>query len=200
MGAEGLSYRGPTAHGRDRAPTVSARGPRVRAPTLREACGLSGNAAVVGVGLAIVATALAGVAAAVDFDQSRYAPAEFHEVTVQYPDRSGVAISPDVPIRTRAPYSGRWRELQPQTRRLLEMWSTAMRVPYIVRHFRRELEVTQGGVQYWVPVQEVLTPAMLAELDRGQTIELYVTYVGQIDGRHLFLLNGFDHEGPDIKR
>jgi hypothetical protein len=46
----------------------------------------------------------------------------------------------------------------------------------------------------------VLRPEVHAELRRGQTIERYTIYVGQIDGRHVFLVNAFDHEGPHVKR
>ncbi len=41
---------------------------------------------------------------------------------------------------------------------------------------------------------------MRAELQTGEEIELYMIYIGQINGRHLFLVNAFDHEGPHRTR
>ena len=60
--------------------------------------------------------------------------------------------------------------------------------------FKREVKVREGGVDYWLPVQEVLVPAMTSELRQGEEIELFVIYVGQVDGRHLFLVNAFEHK------
>lgn len=51
-------------------------------------------------------------------------------------------------------------------------------------------------MEYWLPLQEVLVPAMMAELRPREEIELYMIYIGQIDGRHLLLVNAFIHEGP----
>jgi hypothetical protein len=52
----------------------------------------------------------------------------------------------------------------------------------------------EAGVDYWVPVQEVLVPAMKREFRPGEEIELFTIYIGQVDGRHIFLVNEFGHE------
>ena len=69
-----------------------------------------------------------------------------------------------------------------------------MGVPGITAAFSRELEVSADGQRYWLPVQEVLVRTMSNELRAGETIELFVIYIGQIGARHLFLINAFDHD------
>lgn len=41
-----------------------------------------------------------------------------------------------------------------------------------------------------------LVPIMKAELRPREEIELFMIYIGQVDGRHVFLVNAFDHERP----
>jgi hypothetical protein len=71
-----------------------------------------------------------------------------------------------------------------------------MNVPVAPDAFRREVKIQEAGSEYWVAVQEVLEPDLRRELRPGEEIELFMIYIGQINGRHLFLVNAFDHEGP----
>lgn len=71
-----------------------------------------------------------------------------------------------------------------------------MNVPGVPLAFRRELKVVEAGIEYWVPVQEVLVPSMKVELGAGQEVELFMIYIGQVAGRHLFLVNEFGHGSP----
>lgn len=62
--------------------------------------------------------------------------------------------------------------------------------------FRRELKIVEAEREYWVPVQEVLASSMKTELRPSEEIELFMIYIGQVDGRHIFLVNEFGHESP----
>jgi hypothetical protein len=103
----------------------------------------------------------------------------------------------DVPIRTAAVYSGTFRPLSADSRRLLTKWADAMGVDVArLRMFQQELRVDDAGVAHWLPVQDTLVPTMTSELKVGDAMELFLVYVGHVDGRYLLLVNAFSHEGP----
>lgn len=106
----------------------------------------------------------------------------------------GISLNPDLPFRVRVTYTGRFRGLAQDTRRLIEAWSAAMAGSDVAGAFRRELDVEHRGQQYWLAVQEVLVPQMAGELRAGEVIDLFVIYIGQIDARHILLINTFDHD------
>jgi signal peptidase II len=145
----------------------------------------------------IVLCAFAGLAAdasAADF--SRYMPRKIHELIAASPSRPGLVITPDVPIRPKVTYSAELRDLPEDSIRLIAAWSQAMNVSGMREAFRRELKTLEIGREYWVPVQEVLFPVMRRELQPGEEIELFMIYIGQVDGRHLLLVNEFRHDSP----
>jgi len=139
-------------------------------------------------------------AVAQTFNPTRYQPSTLEAIAGQYPGRPGIILNPDLPFRVRVMYTGRFRGLAKDTRRLIEAWSTAMAGADITGAFRRELSVEERGQRYWLAVQEVLVPQMEGELRAGESIELFVIYIGQIDGRHVFLINAFDHDHQNDPR
>ena len=147
-------------------------------------------------GLCVLSTA----AVAQTFDKSRYESSTLEAITDRYPSQPGIALNPDLPIRVKVTYTGRFRGLAADTRRLIEAWSAAMTGVDVARGFRRELEVDPGGQRYWLAVQEVLVPVMEAELRAGESVELFVIYIGQIERRHVFLINAFDHDHQNRPR
>jgi len=118
------------------------------------------------------------------------------ELTGECPAQKGLVITKDIPIRSKVTYSGEFRDLSEDSRRLIAAWAESMNVPGAPQAFRRELKVTEAGVEYWVSVQEVLVSFMHAELGTGDEIELFLVYIGQVEGRHIFLVNEFGHEAP----
>ena len=126
-------------------------------------------------------------------DWSRYQPGTIASVVVQYPVQTGIAVSPDVPLRLRVRYSGEFRELSDDSRRLLTAWGQAMSVSGLLQAFRQEVKVSEAGAEHWLVVQERLVPDMTAELRRDEAFEVYAIYIGQVDGRHILLINAFDH-------
>ncbi len=130
------------------------------------------------------------------FDFSRYRPRMMKELIADFEVQKGLVITRDIPIRSKATYSGEFRDLPDDSRRLIAAWASSMNVPGAPQAFRRELKVHEAGTEYWVPAQDVLVRSMTAELRPGEEIELFMIYIGQVDGRHLFLVNEFSHESP----
>jgi hypothetical protein len=142
------------------------------------------------VGLGIVSTA----AVAQTFNPSRYQPSTLEAIIGLYPGQPGITLNPDLPFRVPVTYTGQFRGLAQDSRRLIEAWSAAMAGADVTGAFRRELAVEEHGQLYWLSVQEVLVPQMKGELRAGESVELFAIYIGQIDGRHVFLINAFDHD------
>lgn len=131
-----------------------------------------------------------------EFDFSRYHPWMMKDVIAKQPMQTGLVVTPDIPIRSKVTYSGEFRNLSESRRRLIAAWGKAMDVPEVPQAFRSELKVFEAGIEYWVPVQEVLVTAMKAELRFKESVELFMIYIGQIAGGHVFLVNEFWHESP----
>lgn len=145
--------------------------------------------------LACVWIGLPRASGALGSDWSRYRPAQLREVADDRPGQRGVSVTGDVPVRTRASYEGEFRRLPEDSRRLIAVWGDSMGVTGMLEVFQREVRVRQGDREYWLPVQEALATAMEAELRAGELIEVFVIYIGRVDGRAVFLVNAFDHEG-----
>jgi hypothetical protein len=141
-----------------------------------------------------VLLAIPSEASASDF--SRYRPRMMKEQIRDYPRQGGLVITNDIPIRSKVVYSGEFRDLPNDSRRLIALWSESMNVPGMPQAFQQELKVAEAGINYWVPAQEVLVPSMKRELRPGEEIELFIIYIGQVAGRHIFLVNEFTHESP----
>lgn len=133
-------------------------------------------------------------------DFSRYQPGRLDDVVATHPAAPGLVINQDVPIRTVATYLKQFRELPDDSRRLVRRWSESMNVPGLLDAFTREVRVQQDGADYWLPVQESLVGLMERELRPGEVMELFVIYIGQVDGRRLYLVNAFDHDGIHDRR
>jgi len=145
--------------------------------------------------LASVWIALPRASGALGSDWSRYRPAQLREVAEDLPGQRGVSVSGDVPVRSRLAFVREFRHLSEDSRRLIGAWGDSMGVTGTLEVFRREVRVRQGDREYWLPVQEALATAMEAELRAGEVIEVFVIYIGRVDGRAVFLVNAFDHEG-----
>lgn len=150
-----------------------------------------------GIALGILLCVLpASASDASGFDFSRYRPRMMKELITEYPAQKGLVITKEIPIRSTAAYSGQFRAIPEDSRRLIAAWAESFNIPGMPQAFQRELKVVEAGIEYWVPVQEVLVRSMTAELRLKEEIELYVIYIGQVEGRHIFLVNEFVHEFP----
>ncbi len=151
-------------------------------------------------GVVLLLLVLFSAAHASDFDGARYRPGRLGNLIRTQPTAAGVSINPDVPIRARVVYSGEFQTLPDDSRRLVAAWGESMNTPRLLEVFRQEVKVREGWTEYWIPVQEQLVAQMREELDRLEEIEVFVIYIGQVDRRHVFLLNAFQHDAPHRSR
>lgn len=100
-----------------------------------------------------------------------------------------------VALRTRQVYTGQFRPLSAPSR---EAFDTLMKVnktdPHIQEKlsiYQRELLVKEKGVSYWMPIQEVLVPQLVQEINEGGPVILYATLAGKFGGDWVFLINEF---------
>ena len=91
--------------------------------------------------------------------------------------------------------SPRHRQHRASTRRIKERfiatWAEALSLPQAPATFHREVLVLEDGIEYWLPVQDVVADAMIRELEPGQAIEIFAVYAGQSLHDHVFLVNEF---------
>jgi hypothetical protein len=78
-----------------------------------------------------------------------------------------------------------------ETQRFIATWAEAMSLPQAPATFHREVLVLEDGIEYWLPVQDVVADAMIRELEPGQAIEIFAVYAGQSLHDHVFLVNEF---------
>jgi len=78
-----------------------------------------------------------------------------------------------------------------ETQRFIATWAEAMSLPQAPATFHREVLVLEDGIDYWLPVQDVVADAMIRELEPGQAIEIFAVYAGQSLHDHVFLVNEF---------
>jgi hypothetical protein len=86
-------------------------------------------------------------------------------------------------------YSGRLRPMADETQRFIATWAEALSLPQAPATFHREVLVLEDGIEYWLPVQDVVADAMILELEPGQAIEIFAVYAGQSLHDHVFLVN-----------
>ena len=79
-------------------------------------------------GAAFLCAVLAVATGAADIDTSRYRPAQLRDIAERVQGQRGVAITRDIPVRTRLIYLGEFRELPETSRRLIATWGDAMGV------------------------------------------------------------------------
>ena len=124
-------------------------------------------------------------------DWSRYGPGRLGDLVRANSGVQDTLVLTSVPIRARVEYRGRFRPLGDTTQRFLTTWADAMSLPQAPAAFHREVLVLEDGIEYWLPVQDVVGDAMIQELEPGQAIEIFAVYAGQSLHDHVFLVNEF---------
>jgi hypothetical protein len=71
------------------------------------------------------------------FDFTRYRPTSIRAVIRNLPAQQGTVVTTDLPIQARVTYSGEFRPLPDDSRRLIAAWAEAMNVPGMTAAFRR---------------------------------------------------------------
>jgi hypothetical protein len=140
----------------------------------------------------LLAILFVGRASAADWNE--YRAGRLNEFASGAPAHTIVLSS--VAIRAELQYSGQFRPLSSASRQHLGVWADAMGLPNAPAAFAREVKVIEGGIEYWLPVQDVLVEPMEAELKPGDEMEAFVVFIGASAGQSRFLLNEFHADRP----
>lgn len=83
------------------------------------------------------------------------------------------------PTRTTVVFTGETRKTSERRIKLLEFWLTTLgRAKSEAKLFENELRFVENGETYWLPVQSTLLPNLKTEVKNGDTVEIYVAWVG----------------------
>lgn len=127
-------------------------------------------------------------------------------VTEQYPALY-IEVSPDYqyPSKVEVTYTGEFREIDPIKQFLIETWGGTISPEIgeqIKGAFQQEVLVIEAGVEYWIPVQEVLVPYLEDELEPGDEMLIFIQWVGanilnaETQPERVFILNDFRYRLP----
>lgn len=102
------------------------------------------------------------------------------------------------PYKAKVVFTGESRPLNDERRGLLAMWMEAYGIDLqYISLFEREYLFKEGAAQHWLPTQKQVAAHFGRELSEGETVEIYVQFVGgkreKDTGRAdwLFLVNEF---------
>lgn len=134
-----------------------------------------------------------------DFDYGAYRTARLADIA------AGLQIDPRVrywldaahpKYHAVAVYTGRTRVISPGVQAFVKQWASAMQHPVATqRMFVREIEVQQGGVTYWMPIQQALVAPLAREVPAGREVHLYLLLMGAYNRVPVFAVNEFDATG-----
>ena len=109
----------------------------------------------------------------------------------------------DYSIRARVTYSGLSRKLSDKKRAFLSRWLKDNEYPSeLINKFEDEYLFYEDGVDYWLVMQDVVTPHFVEEIKRGGTVDLYIALLGAVkeDGRSNFVILVNEFKLPDAER
>ncbi len=123
------------------------------------------------------------------------------EVVAQHPEafgeRRGADVSFQHPIeklRVRVVWTGRVRTMTGFKQDFVARWCK-YNFPQVADQVRREIEVLEGGRVRWLPIQEILVPALAAEVRPGGELDVYVVWFGAANAEFAYLVNEFQAAG-----
>jgi hypothetical protein len=141
------------------------------------------------------------LAAAANFDYAAYQRSTIPDILARHAatecrpaaPREFVLSAHAYKYRIITTFSRELRPLSEDTKEFLRRYGTSFEWNQaVIQAYRREFLVTDGGREYWVPVQEALLPVMGDELKKGQRFELYVAVLGATHQRCVFVATEFD--------
>ncbi len=133
---------------------------------------------------------------------ARYTPSTLARIVKAHPGTvagSGKGAGTDLePVRARVTYTGTSRPIAISKQRLISAYMETNGTPQFANKFPTEWLFIENGVEFWLPVQDVLIPYFGKELHKGDSVELFVELIGitqpEHDGRrmHVFVVNEFN--------
>jgi hypothetical protein len=101
--------------------------------------------------------------------------------------------------RVKATYTGTSRKVSDQRKEVISIWLKTLGKPKeLLDLFENEYLFLEDKVEYWLPVQKSLIPYFGEELKKGDTVTLFVAWLGARkqakDIDYIFLTNEFEAE------
>ncbi len=145
--------------------------------------------------LLTVACATAPARQADGFDHSSYLPAALADATasLEIDPRANYWLDASHPkYESVVTYTGAMRPIDPNVKRLITMWAKAMQHPNSVSDvFNHEVQVTQAGQTYWMPIQDVLLEPWRDEMRGDAKANLYLLLMGAYERVPVFTIASF---------
>lgn len=133
---------------------------------------------------------------------ARYKPGKLSDVIREHSSSAGshdkgVDLGSD-PVRARVTYTGQSRPTLAIKRRFITFYMEALGTPHFAKKFELEMLFIESGVEFWLPVQDVLVPYFKRELRQGESVTLLANWIGMTypeqgeSGLHVILVNEFE--------
>ena len=133
-------------------------------------------------------------AAGQEFDYDAYRPILLADVPAELPQHSAEWLAEGQSrFRTQVVFTGHFRPLSTRRKLFIGKWFAAMNYPATdAAVFEQEVEVTQGGTVYRMPIQAVLVDQLKSEAPAGSSVELYFVLMGSENKELVFAVSEFD--------
>jgi hypothetical protein len=137
---------------------------------------------------------------------ARYRPGKLSSTIQAHSTRAGLSdkgvdLGSDA-VRAQVTYTGRSRPTSEPKRRFIAFYMASVGAPEFSKKFMTEMLFIEDGVQFWLPVQDVLLPHLRGEMQKGNGVILFANWIGITypeqagSGLHIFLVNEF--EKPEV--
>jgi hypothetical protein len=132
---------------------------------------------------------------AANFNYHSYRPYSLQRVIKEQQHLQGGdfnIVASDFKYKVAVQYLGEHRPIRSHVHELIRMWAKAVRPgPDVPAAFKREIHVKEAGIEYWLPIQEVLRPDLEKECRSACAADLYVMWIGSAKGDWVFIVNDF---------
>ncbi len=139
---------------------------------------------------------------------ARYRPGKLSSTIQSHSTRAGLSdkgvdLGSDA-VRARVTYTGTSRPISATKRHFIAFYMASVGAPQFSEKFTTEMLFIEDGVQFWLPVQDVLLPHLRREMQKDESVILFANWIGVTyperarSGLHVFLVNEF--EKPDISK
>ncbi len=73
------------------------------------------------------------------------------------------------------------------------MWrkSLGMDTAMLAKTYKKEIQVRENRLTYWLPVQEILVPHLKREVKKSGEVMLFMVYIGRTGKTPVILVNEF---------
>ena len=129
------------------------------------------------------------------FDFARYRPYTLNQAVADHSYAVGDAdvsiTAADFPYKVIVDFLGEQRTIRSDIQSVIDMWARGLGHPPLTDVFRHEILVREASQEHWLPIQEVLVPALHDEAPLGGVLELYILWIGATRTEWVFIINGF---------